>query len=140
MRGHRTLKAGTRKKVARLPAPPAALHSTRPMAFPPADKLADGQREIQTCLDILPGDINLAILLVPVLEKKGHKKEAADLFGKVWSVHDDLCKDYPKSAWGHNNIAWLAVRCRRNLDEELKHAKLAADLTPENAQYIDTLA
>jgi tetratricopeptide (TPR) repeat protein len=119
---------------------PAAVHSNRAMAFLTADKLADAQREIQTCLDILPGDINLPILLVPEMEKKGHKKEAADLFAKVWGVHEELCNDYPKSAWAHNNIAWLAVRCRRNLDDAYKHAKLAVDLAPETTGYLDTLA
>ncbi len=82
----------------------------------------------------------MPIGIVPELEKRGRKKEAADLFGKVWAVHERMCKDYPKSALGHNNIAWLAVRCRRNLDEALQHAKLAVDLTPDNARYIDTLA
>jgi tetratricopeptide (TPR) repeat protein len=119
---------------------PALVHSNRAMALLIADKLDDAQREFQTCLDILPGDMNLPILLMPELEKKGHKTEAADLFAKVWTVHDGLCRDYPKSAWAHNNTAWLAARCRRNLDEALKHAQQAVELAPENAGYLNTLA
>jgi tetratricopeptide (TPR) repeat protein len=136
---HLHTKSGFRQAVVGLLALPAMVHSNRAMAFLAADKLENAQREIQTCLDILPGDINLPILLVPELEKKGHKKEAAELFDKVWTVHEGVCKDYPKSAWAHNNAAWLAVRCRRNLDEALKHAQQAVDLGPDNARYLDTL-
>jgi tetratricopeptide (TPR) repeat protein len=110
------------------------------MAFLAEEKFDDANREIQACLDILPCDSSLAISLVPELEKRGHKKEAADLYTKVWAVHDALCKDYPKSAWAHNNLAWLEVRCRRNLDEALKNAQLAVELAPDHAGYLDTLA
>jgi len=137
---HLHAKSGFRHKVVGLLALPAAVHFNRAMAFLAADKFADAQLEIQACLDILPGDSSVPIGIVPELEKRGRKKEAADLFAKVWTVHERMCKDYPKSALGHNNIAWLAVRCRRNLDEALEHAKLAVDLTPDNARYIDTLA
>jgi tetratricopeptide (TPR) repeat protein len=119
---------------------PAALHFNRAMVFLNADKLDDANSEIQSCLNILPGDINLPILLGPVLEKKGQKKEAADLFARVSGVFEGLCKDYPKSSWAHNNVAWLAVRCRRNLDEALEHAQQAVALDPENARNLDTLA
>jgi tetratricopeptide (TPR) repeat protein len=119
---------------------PAAMHFNYAMVFLTADKLDEARKAIQTCLDLSPGDVNLPILLTPVLEKGGHKKDADDLFAKVWAVHEGLCKDHPKSAWGHNNAAWLAVRCRRKLDEALKHAKQAVELAPDQPGYLDTLA
>jgi tetratricopeptide (TPR) repeat protein len=137
---HLHAKSGFRQSVVGLLTLPATVHFNRAMAFVTDDKFDEANREIQLCLDILPGDSSLAISLVPELEMRGHKKEAADLFAKVWSVHDGLCKDYPKSAWAHNNLAWLAVRCRRNLDEALKNAQLAVELAPDHAGYLDTLA
>jgi tetratricopeptide (TPR) repeat protein len=92
------------------------------------------------CLDALPGDINVPVALLPELEKRGRKKEAADLFEQYWGVHESFCKDDPQSAWGHNNLAWLGARCRRNLDEALKHAQTATELAPDYAGYLDTLA
>jgi hypothetical protein len=119
---------------------PCAYHYNRALACAAAGKFDDTHSAIQTCLALLPGDINLVIYLFPDLEKQGRKKEATDLFEKVWSVHEAFCKEYPKSAWGHNNLAWLSVRCRRNLDDGLKHAQKAVDLSPNNAGYLDTLA
>jgi tetratricopeptide (TPR) repeat protein len=137
---HLHAKSGFRQDVVGVLALPAKVHFNRAMAFLTSDKFDEASREIQACLDILPADSSLPITVAPELEKRGHEKEAGDLFGKVWAVHDGLCKDYPKSAWAHNNIAWLAVRCRRNLDEALKHAQQAIDLAPENPRYLDTLA
>jgi tetratricopeptide (TPR) repeat protein len=119
---------------------PAALYFNYAMAYLTAGKLDEARKAIQTCVDILPGDVNLPILLIPALEKLGHKKDADDLFAKVWAVHDGLCKEHPKSAWGHNNTAWLAVRCRRHVDEALQHAKQAVELAPDQASHLDTLA
>jgi tetratricopeptide (TPR) repeat protein len=119
---------------------PCSYHYNRALASLAAGKLDETKSAIQTCLTFLPGDINLAIYLLPDLEKQGHKKEAAELFDKVWAVHDALCKDHPDSAWAHNNLAWLSVRCRCNLDKGLKHSKIAVELSPDNAGYLDTLA
>jgi tetratricopeptide (TPR) repeat protein len=88
----------------------------------------------------LPGNIELAILLVPVLEKKDRAKEADELFTKVLTPWEKACKDYPQSAWAHNSLAWLAACCHRKLDEGLEHARRAVELAPENAGYIDTLS
>jgi tetratricopeptide (TPR) repeat protein len=119
---------------------PAALHFNYAMAFLTANQLDEARKAIDACMDMLPGDVNLPILLMPVMEKLGHKKDADDLFAKAWTVQGGLCKEYPKSAWGHNNTAWLGVRCRRNLDEALKHAKQAVELAPDQTSYLDTLA
>ena len=51
-----------------------------------------------------------------------------------------MCKEYPKSGWSHNNTAWLAVRCRRDLDAALEHARKGVELEPDNAGHLDTLA
>ncbi|HTM22809.1 MAG TPA: tetratricopeptide repeat protein, partial [Kofleriaceae bacterium] len=40
----------------------------------------------------------------------------------------------------HNNRAWLAARCRRDLDTALEHARKAIELDPKRAGNRETLA
>src|SRR5207248_7350672 len=63
-----------------------------------------------------------------------------ELFAKTFAAHQALCKDYPRCAWAHNGLAWLAARCRRQLDAALSHARQAVGLAPDHAGYLDTLA
>jgi hypothetical protein len=86
-----------------------------------------------------PGDIKLAEDLVPELEKAGLRSAADELFDKVYASNKQMSEDFPSAAMIHNNLAWLAARCDRRLDEALTHAKLANELSPDNAGYIDTL-
>src|SRR5262249_44272012 len=102
-------------------------------------RLDDMRKEVNAVLAVEP-NIELAIDLVPELTRRGHKKEADDLFARVSAPHEAACREYPKSAWQHNNTAWLAVRCRRDLDAALEHARKAVELEPDSAGNLDTLA
>jgi tetratricopeptide (TPR) repeat protein len=104
------------------------------------DKLDEASKEIAACLDVLPGNVELAIGLVPQLEKKGRKSEADELYSKVIRPYEELSKQHPQSAYLHNDCAWLAANCRRDLEKALEHAKEAVKLEPKAAGYIDTLA
>ena len=55
-------------------------------------------------------------------------------------LQDAVCKEFPRSGWSHNNTAWLAVRCKRDLDAALEHARKGVEYEPENAGHLDTLA
>jgi len=98
------------------------------------------RKAVKAVLDVEPGNIDLAIDVVTELTKRGQKKEADELFTRVHAVHDAVCKEYPKSGWSHNNTAWLQVRCKRDLDAALEHARKGVDLEPDNAGHLDTLA
>ncbi len=91
-------------------------------------------------LEVMPGNVDIAIKLVPELEKLGRKKEADAIYAKVRDPWEKLCKDYPNSAFAHNSAAWIMANCRRELDGALKHAEKAVEVEPKNAGYIDTLA
>jgi tetratricopeptide (TPR) repeat protein len=91
-------------------------------------------------LEAMPGNVDIAIKLVPELEKLGKKKEADAIYGKVRDAWEKLCKDYPNSAFAHNSAAWVMANCRRELDAALKHAQKAVEVEPKSAGYIDTLA
>ena len=90
---------------------------------------------------MMPGDVDLAIKLVPDLDKLGKKKEADAMYEKARDVCEKLTKDYPES-WliAHNSAAWIMANCRRDLDAALKHAEKAVKMKPKSAGYIDTLA
>jgi tetratricopeptide (TPR) repeat protein len=103
-------------------------------------RVRDSLREIEACRALLPCNVNLAVDLVPELQRSGNKEQADTLFAKVWADLSQVSKDYPKCAMLHHDLAWLAARCKRNLGAGLEHAERAADLDPKNATYLDTLA
>ena len=88
----------------------------------------------------LPAEVDVAIELVPELERQGRKKNAQELFDRLFALHEKMCADYPKSAWAHNTLAWLAARCQRQLEKALAHAETAVKLEPKDTSYKDTLA
>lgn len=119
---------------------PYSVHHHRARALLAAGKVDEARKEAELALNLIPGDIDLAIHLAADFERQGHKKDADDLFDRVFAVHTKLCTDFPRSGWCHNNLAWLAARCRRQLDQALEHSQKAVELSPKNAGHIDTLA
>ncbi len=92
------------------------------------------------CQDILGDQENLVILVVPLLDRLGKKKEAGEVFLRTFKTCEERCKRYPRSAILHNGLAWACAGSRRQLDVALEHARLAVQLEPECADYFDTLA
>jgi tetratricopeptide (TPR) repeat protein len=119
---------------------PAKVHRERARGLMAAGRIDEALREANRCLEELPGEVDVPILLSPGLEKAGRKKEATVLFARVNGVLLDVCKDYPKCSWAHNSVAWLSACCGRDLDQGLTHAQRAVELEPNVAGYRDTLA
>ncbi|HEY7326915.1 MAG TPA: hypothetical protein VH592_04720, partial [Gemmataceae bacterium] len=119
---------------------PAQIHQLRASTLLAAGKIDEALRHVELALADSPGYVDLAIALVPDLERRGHKKEARDLFNRCYSAYEKVCRDYPRCAWAHNSAAWLSACCRRNLDAALRHAEKSVDLAPDHAGYFDTLA
>lgn len=118
---------------------PAVVHRHRAHGLLLAGQIEQANREAQAVLAALPGDIDLAIQTVPVLEQRGEKAYADKLYAQVGGRYQELCKAYPRSSWGHNSLAWLSVCCHRDLDAALDHARKAVELMPANPSYRDTL-
>lgn len=119
---------------------PYAVHLNRARALLATGRFDEARPEIDTCLALLPGDVELPVAAVPALTRHGRKAEADALYARVAAVHERVCADYPRCAASHNELAWLAARCRRDLDNALGHARKAAELGPRQASYLDTLA
>jgi hypothetical protein len=119
---------------------PHRVHAYRARMFLDQGKIEEAFKEAGLCSDYLAGDTRLAILLVPELEKRGRKADADKIYESDMRVLRQASQDYPKGAQIHNNLAWLAVRCRRHLDLALEHARKAIELAPETSGYFDTLA
>lgn len=119
---------------------PHMVHRNRARGLLAAGKLDEALREVRTCQALLPGDVQLPILLMPELLKADRAKEAAEIFDAAARTLEKLCQDYPNSAWAFNSRAWLSACCRHDLDTGLAHARKAVALSPKNAGYMDTLA
>ncbi len=119
---------------------PWSAHRLRAQGLVAAGKLDEANKEIEHCLGVLPANPDLALALVPELERRGHQKEADALFGRVRAVKAKLCKDYPRSAGLHNSLAWLCAACRRDLENAQKYAEKAVGLEPKVPGFRDTLA
>lgn len=119
---------------------PAMIHSQRAAGFVAAGKMKEAMEEVALSQAALPGNVDLPIRLVPMLEKKGHKKEADEVFAKALAIQEQACKTFPNSSNAHNSYAWLCAVCKRNLDKALEHALQATKLLPDHAGHLDTLA
>jgi tetratricopeptide (TPR) repeat protein len=119
---------------------PHAVHLNRARAMVAAGRFDEARQETDACLALLPGDTELPLALVPELTKRGRKAEADNLYARVVAGHEKVLADYPRCASSHNELAWLAARCRRDLDQALVHARRAVELEPRQAGYLDTLA
>ncbi len=119
---------------------PGSIHKLRAAGLLKAGKMKEAMEEVRLCQDITPGNIDLPVLLVPELEKRGMTKEADNLFEQTLKVHEKMCRDFPNSAIAHNSVAWLRVCCRSDLDQALEHSLKATKLAPTHAGHHDTLA
>ena len=89
---------------------------------------------------ICPGDGSLVEPLVTALNEAGQPQLADELFNQTYEIMDANCRLFAESAQCRNDLAWLAARCDRRLDEALLYAKQATELAPHRASYLDTLA
>jgi tetratricopeptide (TPR) repeat protein len=119
---------------------PALIHRTRAEGLIKAGDWAGALQEAHRCRATSPGDADAMIQLVNDLQQHGRQKEADDLFNATMNAYAKLAKIYPESGPLENLQAWLAGKCRRNLDEALKQALHATSLEPTNTASLDTLA
>ena len=119
---------------------PELARTFRLRAMVAAGKTDAALAEATRSLDVLPGNVELAIDFVPELEKAGRKTEADAMYARVRDAYAAAIKDFGSSADLRNSVAWVMVNCNRDLAEAKTHAEKAVALMPDAAGYIDTLA
>lgn len=119
---------------------PALVHQNRARGLIATGKFDDAKEAAQLGLRIVPGHLELTILLTNDLDKADRKAEADDIFRESFALHEKLCGEYPKSATVLNSAAWLAAGCRRELDKGLTFATKAVELVPNQPSLLDTQA
>lgn len=105
-----------------------------------AGNLDQALAEGQLAGKAMPQDPDVAINLWAPLIKAGKKEQAQKLYDDVWNYYEAILKENPLAPSLLNSQAWLAARCRTNLDEALKLAKRAVSLRPDTTAFMDTLA
>lgn len=116
------------------------VHKARARGLLEEGKVDEAIAEIRIAQAANPGQTKLAIDLAPKLEAAERPQAADRLFDEVHAVVEAVCRDFPRSASHHNNLAWMATCCNRRLDAALEHSSRAVELDPENPAYLDTLA
>lgn len=119
---------------------PQMIQAERARGLLSAGKAGEAVREAEAAVRLRPMAADLVYPLVLELEKTGRKAEAEKLYREARGAYEAMLKEYPRSAFGLNNLAWLSACCRRDLKEAQKHAEKAVELSPGIAAYLDTLA
>jgi tetratricopeptide (TPR) repeat protein len=119
---------------------PSHIFLTRARGLLAAGKIDEALVETERARAMQPGNVEIAMHLVPELDRLGKKKEADALYKAIRDTYMVVIREYANSAFSRNQVAWLSACCRRDLDEALKHVRRAIELTPDSAAYHDTLA
>ncbi len=98
---------------------PYRIHLLRARGFLARKDVKSTMQEARLCLDLVPGEVSLPLVLVPELERQGHKKEADELLDAVSAHLDKLCAEFPHYAEGREDLARLAKL--RSLGQPPKH-------------------
>lgn len=87
-----------------------------------------------------PAGIEICEFSYGRLIKLGRKAAADALLERCSGRMLGHLEQWPRDAGSHNNLAWLYARCDQRLDDALKHAELAVELSERAPTYLDTLA
>jgi tetratricopeptide (TPR) repeat protein len=119
---------------------PLPMHRWQAAAFEARGDRDAAAQEWRVCADYLPAEADYVQAAVRLLDAQGRRVEADEMYAPARDRISLLCTDYPDSALAHNQLAWLAARCRRELDLALEQANVATRLSPNQPDYLDTLA
>jgi tetratricopeptide (TPR) repeat protein len=116
------------------------IHKLRARDLLEQGKRDEARAEIKLSAAAAPGQIDLVTELVPLLDEADDRQMADDVFGMAFQTLDDICRQFPRAARYHNDLAWMCAQCNRRLDDAVLHAARAVELESARAGFLDTLA
>lgn len=102
--------------------------------------MPEAEKQSLALATLAPEEPAVALAAIPILKSTSHPEEAKQLFEKVYQgLRRDLAES-PDDSRRLNNLAWICAVCHERLDDALVVAKHAAELDPNDANILDTLA
>ena len=84
-----------------------------------AGKVDEAVALAKECLTVMPGNSSWSSRWCRSWTELGRKKEADELFKRVWDAYGAVIERHPNSGWARYSAAWVAAGCRRELDAAL---------------------
>ena len=95
---------------------------------------------LQRILELDPLDISFSEEQLPLMRMAGMKQLADTVLDQIVDAGVDHAARFSHDAMTCNNVAWVAAKNQRRLDDALDLATLAVTAEPESTTYRDTLA
>jgi tetratricopeptide (TPR) repeat protein len=105
-----------------------------------AKDMQSAREHIRRAQSILPLEIEWVIEVHNTLLSGEHAALGQRVFDETFQALRARCEQVPRFAEIHNEAAWLAARCRKELATGEALARRALALEPDNPAYLDTLA
>lgn len=97
-------------------------------------------RSLKRILQLDPLDISFSEEQLPLMRMAGMEQLADTVLDQILDAGVDYAERFSCDAMTCNNVAWVAAKNKRRLNDALKLATLAVRVEPESTTYRDTLA
>ncbi len=97
-------------------------------------------QSLKRILELNPLDISFAEERLPQMREAGMRKLADDTLDQIMDAGLLHAQRFSRDAMTCNNVAWVAAKNERRLEDALELATLAVSAQPDSATYRDTLA
>ena len=95
---------------------------------------------LQRILELDPLDISFSEKQLPLMRMAGMEQLADTVLDQIIDAGVDHAERFSHDAMTCNNVAWVAAKNKRRLNDALELATLAVRAEPESTTYRDTLA
>lgn len=97
-------------------------------------------QSLKRILELNPLDISFAEERLPQMREAGMQKLADETLDQIMDAGVLHAQRFSRDAMTCNNVAWVAAKNERRLEDALELATLAVSTEPDSATYRDTLA
>ena len=111
------------------------LHRLRALAAMQGKNTTQAIAEAERAQEVFPARPDLLLVLIPQLDGAGEQKAADRLLQQVWQFNSDIIKAHSQSLRHHQNLALLALRCKRHTEDGKEHLKIAIALDPNDTLF-----